>query len=83
MFLNETDKEMYEFLFVLKNGTKEDIIQWLDSHPIPEEQQQQLREAHKNQTREEKTAALIEVIGKIEDHINKTYFTGGEQLCTM
>lgn len=83
MFFNETDKEMYEFLFVLKNGTAEDLTTWLDEHPIPEEQRELLRESHKEQSREEQTARIIEIIERIEDHINKTYFTGDLQPCSI
>lgn len=84
MFLNDNDRKMYELLFVLRNGTPEQVSEYIDNlPPIPEEQLQQHRDKHKNQTRAEKTAELIEIIERIEDHINKTYFTGGEPQCTM
>ena len=84
MFLNDNDRKMYELLFVLRNGTPEQVSEYIDNlPPIPEEQLQQHRDKHKNQTREEQTAEIIKLLDKMQEHLTRTYFTGGEPKCTM
>lgn len=77
MFMNDNDRKMYELLYVLRNGTPEQIAEYIDNlPPIPEEQLQQHRDKHKNQTREEQNAELIALLDKMQEHLRKTYYTG-------
>lgn len=79
MFMNDNDRKMYELLYVLRNGTPEQIAEYIDSlPPTPEEEKNSFRERHKNQSREELQAELIDQLMQIQEHINKTYFTGEE-----
>jgi hypothetical protein len=78
MFLNDKDKEMYCFLVVLKQFcdneiTVDEFMQYIDEHTPPEH-----RNKHRdnNQTREERTAEIVNDIEQIQEHLEKTYFTG-------
>ena len=75
-FENENDKTMYEMLFMLKNGTKDDFIKWLELHPVPDEYKLKVKDKDEHQSRAERTTAIIEYITRIETYINQKYFIG-------
>ncbi len=71
-FENENDRLMYELLYVLLNGTHEDLDEYLNSHPIPE---QDRSDHNSNKSREEKTEELVDKLMEMQDYLNKKYFT--------
>lgn len=84
MFLNDNDRKMYELLYVLRNGTPEELSEYLDSlPPIPEEEQNRFNERHKHQSREEIKAELVDQIMQIQEHLTRTYFTRSEEPCRI
>ena len=78
-FENENDRQMYELLFILMNGTKEDLMQYIEEHTPTEEEHTEFIERHQNQTREEITAELAEQIMQIQEHLRKKYFITGTE----
>lgn len=71
-FENENDRRMYELLYVLMNGTNEDLDEYLNSHPIPE---QDRSDHDSSKSREEITEELVEKLMEMQDYLNKKYFT--------
>ena len=69
-FENENDRQMYELLFTLRNGSQEDLRQLLDSHPIPEGFKSK-RDSSKS--REERTEELVNDLMQMESYLNKKY----------
>lgn len=78
-FENENDRQMYELLFVLKNGTKEDLMQYIHEHTPTEEEHTKFIERHQNQTREEIKAELADQIMQIQKYLSKKYFITGTE----
>lgn len=72
-FENENDRQMYELLFVLKNGTKEDLMQYINEHTPTKEEHTEFIERHQDQTREEIKAELVDQIMQIQSYLNKKY----------
>lgn len=78
-FENENDRQMYELMFILKNGTKEDWMQFVREHQPTEEEHAEFMKKHQNETREEITAKLVEEIMEINEYLKKKYFITGTE----
>lgn len=77
-FENENDRQMYELLFVLKNGTKEDLMQYVREHE-PKEEESKFKERHQNQSEEEIKMELVNEIMQIQEYLSKKYFITGTE----
>ena len=78
-FENENDRRMYELLYVLRNGTNEDLDEYLNSHPIPEQDRQDRSDHNSSKSREEITEELVDLLMEMQDYLNKKYFISDEE----
>lgn len=70
-FENENDRLMFELLYTLRNGSNEELKQFLDSHPIPKKRKSK---HDSSKSRAEVTAELADKLMKMQDYLNKKYF---------